>query len=396
MSAYIVAAARTAAGRNRGSLRNVHPVTLGGAVLNGLLDKCPSLDPALVDDVIFGCVSQAGEKAGNVARQCVLSSNLPESVPGTTVDRQCGSSQQAIHFAAQAVMSGTQDIVFAGGVESMTRVPMFSNMPKNLGKPNDDSIKAKYGTSAEFFSQFHGAEAMGVKFEIEREAMDIFAARSHARAAAATAAGRFVSEIVPVLGHDKEENEVVFNEDEGIREGTTPEKLAGLETLVEMGVVSAVPGGPSAGAITAGNASQISDGAAGLIICNDEGLKKLGSSVTPLARIHSLALAANDPVLMLSAPIPATQKVLANAGLTIDDIDLYEVNEAFAVVPMAWSKMVGADEEKLNVNGGACALGHPLGATGAKLMTTLVNELVRREARYGLLSICEGGGTANA
>ena len=265
-----------------------------------------------------------------------------------------------------------------------------------LGKPNDDSIKARYNTPAPAFSQFIGAEMMGVKYGIEREAMDAFAARSHMRAAAATSEGRFKDEITAVPGVDKEGGEIIFDTDEGIRSQTTPEKLAGLDTLVQMGMLGPVEGGPKAGAITAGNASQMSDGAAALMVVNDAGLKKLGSSVTPMARIHSLALAANDPVLMLSAPIPATENVLSRSGLTIDDIGLYEVNEAFAVVPMAWSKMVGADEENLNVNGGACALGHPLGGTGAKLMTTLVHELVRREEQYGLLSICEGGGTANA
>ncbi|GMH74493.1 hypothetical protein TrLO_g15848 [Triparma laevis f. longispina] len=395
-TAYIVQAARTAAGRHKGALRKIHPVTLGSSLLNGLIDKVPSLDPALIDDVVFGCVSQAGENAFNLARQCVLSSKLPESVPGTTVDRQCGSSQQALHFAAQAVMSGTQDIVIAGGVESMTRVPMGSNMPKSLGAPNDDNIKARYNTNAGAFSQFIGAEMMHVKYGIGREAMDTYAARSHARAAVATAEGRFATEIIGLTGHDKEGNEIWFDKDEGIREGTTAEKLAGLDSLIQMGMLKPVGGGTQEGVITAGNASQMSDGAAGLLVCNEEGLKKLGSDVTPLAMIHSLALAANDPVIMLSAPIPATEKVLATAGLSINDIDLYEVNEAFAVVPMAWAQEMGADEDKLNVNGGACALGHPLGATGAKLMTTLVHELVRKEKRYGLLSICEGGGTANA
>ena len=331
-----------------------------------------------------------------MARGCVLSSNLPISVPGTTVDRQCGSSQQALHFAAQAVMSGTQDIVIAGGVESMTRVPMFSNMGKNVGMPNSDVVKEKFGSNEGFFSQFTGAEMMGVTFGIGREEMDAFAARSHERAHAAWEAGRFDAEVCPVTGHDKEGSEVLFSRDEGIRFGTTAGKLAGLQTLVEMGVAQSVPGGLESGTITAGNASQMSDGGSAIMVVNDVGLKKLGSSVTPLVQIRSLALAANDPVLMLSAPIPATQNALARAGLGINDMDLYEVNEAFAVVPLAWQKVLEADSGKLNVNGGACALGHPLGATGTKLMTTLVHELVRREGRYGLLSICEGGGTANA
>ena len=396
MAAYIVAAARTATGKQRGALRNAHPATLSAAVIDHILASLPSLDPADVDDVILGCVSQCQEQGGNIARHAVLSSTLPISVPGATIDRQCGSSQQAIHFAAQAVMSGTQDIVVAGGVESMTRIPMFSNMPGDKGGPVDAAIAAKFSTKAPFFSQFVGAEMMGVEFGVRRDEMDAFAARSHARAAAAQAAGVFDGEIVPVEGVDKEGAAVAHAKDEGVRAGTTAEKLAGLETLVEMGFAKAVDGGPEAGSITAGNASQISDGAAGLLVVSEAGLKKLGSSVTPLARVHSLAVAANDPVLMLSAPIPATEKLLARAGVAIGDVDAYEVNEAFAVVPMAWAKRCGADEAKLNIHGGACALGHPLGATGAKLATTLVHTLQRDEKRFGLLAICEGAGTANA
>jgi len=370
---------------------------MGSHVINDMLASMPSLDPADVDDVILGCVSQVGENAANLARQTVLSSNLPITVPGTTVDRQCGSSQQAIHFAAQAVMSGTQDIVIAGGIESMTRVPMFSNMgpDKNAG-PNNDIIKEKFNVKAPWFSQFIGAELMGAKYGITREEMDEFAVRSHLRAAAATEAGLFALEIVGIDGLDRDGNAIFFDKDEGIRANSSVESLAKLQTLVEMGACKPQLGAPELGAITAGNASQMSDGAAMVMVVNDAGLKKLGSSVTPLVQIRSLALAANDPVLMLSAPIPATEKALKHAGLSINDLDLYEVNEAFAVVPMAWSKTLGADESKLNVNGGACALGHPLGATGAKLMTTLVHQLVRQEGKYGLLSICEGGGTANA
>ena len=396
MAAYIVAAARTATGKQRGALRNAHPATLSAAVIDHILASLPSLDPADVDDVILGCVSQCQEQGGNIARHAVLSSTLPISVPGTTIDRQCGSSQQAIHFAAQAVMSGTQDIVVAGGVESMTRIPMFSNMPGDKGGPVDAAIAAKFSTKAPFFSQFVGAEMMGVEFGVRRDEMDAFAARSHARAAAAQAAGVFDGEIVPVDGVDKDGAAVAHAKDEGVRAGTTAEKLASLDTLVELGVAEAVAGGPELGAITAGNASQISDGAAALLVVNDAGLKKLGSAVTPLARVHSLAVAANDPVLMLSAPIPATEKLLARAGVAIGDVDVYEVNEAFAVVPMAWAKRCGADEAKLNIHGGACALGHPLGATGAKLATTLVHTLQREEKRFGLLAICEGAGTANA
>ncbi len=364
--------------------------------MNDLLRRVPSLDPSLVDDVILGCVSQVGEQGANIARSVVLSSKLPIGVPGTTVDRQCGSSQQAIHFAAQAVMSGTQDIVIAGGVECMTRQPIFSNMPKEFGKPNDDSIRAKFNTKVPFFSQFVGAEMMGAKYGITRPEMDAFAARSHARAFAATQAGKFKKEIAVLKGHTKEGAEFDLTVDEGIRKDTSVEKLRGLDTLVKLGMSPPVQGGPVEGAITAGNASQVSDGAAMLLIVNDNGLKKLGQGVRPLARIRSLALSATDPVLMLSGPISASELALKKAGLSLNDVGLYEVNEAFAVVPMAWSKQLKADEARLNVNGGACALGHPLGATGAKLMTTLVHEMVATNTKYGLLSICEGGGTANA
>jgi len=291
-------------------------------------------------------------------------------------------------------MSGTQDIVIAGGVESMTRVPMFSNMPKGAGHPNADATQAKYG-SAPFYSQFVGAEMLAHKYGITRQDCDEFAVRSHLRAADAIAAGKFDAEIVAVDGIDKEGNSVVHDKDEGVRPGSTVEALAKLDTLVSMGVCAPIPENPE-GVITAGNASQISDGAAALMVVNEQGLKKLGSGVTPLAEIRTLALAGTDPVLMLSGPIPATEKALQLAGLSINDIDLYEVNEAFACVPLAWERALGSDPEKLNVNGGACALGHPLGGTGAKLMTTLVHELQRSGKRFGLQAICEGGGTANA
>ncbi|KAH8051149.1 hypothetical protein JL720_15212 [Aureococcus anophagefferens] len=310
MAAYIVAAARTATGKQRGALRNAHPATLSAAVIDHILASLPSLDPADVDDVILGCVSQCQEQGGNIARHAVLSSTLPISVPGATIDRQCGSSQQAIHFAAQAVMSGTQDIVVAGGVESMTRVPMFSNMPGDKGGPVDAAIAAKFSTKAPFFSQFVGAEMMGVEFGVRRDEMDAFAARCRRRPRSSSSTTR---------------------------------------------------------------------------------ASEARSAATPLAR-PLLAVAANDPVLMLGAD-PATEKL---AGVAIGDVDVYEVNEAFAVVPMAWAKRCGADEAKLNIHGGACALGHPLGATGAKLATTLVHTLQREEKRFGLLAICEGAGTANA
>lgn len=392
--AFIVAAARTAAGKRNGWFSQTHPAVLGARVVNNLVAERVGMDPALVDDVIFGCVSQVGEQAANIGRNVVLSSDLPITVPGTSVDRQCGSSQQAIHFAAQAVMSGTQDIVIAGGVESMTRVPMMSNLVKDVGMPNSSVVQDKFGRAG-FYSQFVSAEMMGVKYDISREEMDAFAAASHAKAAAASEAGIFDAEICAVEGVDADGNTVTVTKDQGIRAGTTAEKLSSLETLVSMGACPPLPERPG-GVITAGNASQISDGAAAVMLCNEAGLRKLGSSVTPLAEIRALSLAGTDPVLMLSGPIPATAAALARAGLSIDDIDLYEVNEAFAVVPLAWEKEVGSDPDKLNVNGGACALGHPLGGTGAKLMTTLVHELVRSGKRYGLQAICEGGGTANA
>mmetsp|Transcript_176 Transcript_176/g.215 ORF Transcript_176/g.215 Transcript_176/m.215 type:complete len:404 (+) Transcript_176:38-1249(+) len=393
--AYIVACARTAAGRNRGRISHVHPGDLGAAVVNSLVfDRIPEqFDPALVDDVIFGCVSQVGAQAANVARNVVLSSKLPMSVPGTTVDRQCGSSQQAIHFAVQAVMSGTQDVVIAGGVESMSQIPIFSNVGNKNGTPNSPTMKATYGDHP-FYSQFTGAELLAQKYDLSREDCDVFASESHAKAHAAIQAGHFSNEIVSMMGQDKEGNEVVHDTDEGVRPGTTTETLANLDSLVKLGVCPPISERPE-GVLTAGNASQVSDGSAGLLICNEAGLKKLGNP-QPLAVVKSLALAGTDPVLMLSGPIPATQKVLENAGLDIQDIDLFEVNEAFACVPLAWQKALNTDPTKLNVNGGACALGHPLGATGAKLMTTLVHELHRSGKKYGLQAICEGGGTANA
>lgn len=361
------------------------------------------MDGALVDDVIMGCVSQVGSQTANIGRGMVLSSDsLPSTVPGTTVDRQCGSSQQAIHFAAQAVMSGTQDIVIAGGVESMSGVPMFSAIAKGkLGTPNSDAMHAKYGATDEgFFSQFVSAELMCSKYNITRAEMDAFAAQSHARGLKATQAGAFKDEIVSIMGkNQKTGEEKLHDKDEGLRGDTTADALAELDSLVQMGFCpSTGPGGGESfgeGRITAGNASQICDGAAAVMVVNEEGLKKLGCE--PLAEVRALALAGTDPVLMLSGPIPATQKALAKAGLSIQDIDMCEVNEAFACVPMAWQKELGADPARLNMLGGAIALGHPLGGTGAKLMTTLVHEMKRDSSkRYGLLAICEGGGTANA
>lgn len=384
-TAYIVDACRTAGGRRGGRLSKWNPSDLGATVVDALVDR-NGFKPEIIDDVIFGCVSQIGAQGGNLARNVVLSSKLPESVPGTTVDRQCGSSQQAVHFAAQAVMSGTQDIVIAGGVEVMSLIPIGSNimdgMAAGRGMPSGENIQKRY--PGVMFSQFEGAEIVAQKFNITREEMEQLAVNSHKRAFEATKEGKFKSEIIPVKGYDKKKDqEVVHNTDEGIRWPTDPEKLKKLPLLK-----------PDGGRITAGTASQICDGASAMLICNEAGLKKLG--LRPRARIVALALAGDDPVMMLGGPIPATKNVLNRAGLSMDDMDLYEVNEAFASVPLAWQKELGADLNKLNVNGGAMALGHPLGATGTKIMTTLLNEMERRKVRYGLQAICEGGGTANA
>eukprot|EP00041_Stephanoeca_diplocostata_P029951 m.893820 g.893820 ORF g.893820 m.893820 type:complete len:412 (+) comp23663_c0_seq10:185-1420(+) len=397
-TAYIVEAVRTAAGRKNGRLSQWHPVSLGAAVLDALVERA-GIDGSLVDDVIVGCVSQSGAQGGNVGRNMVLASQrIPESVPGTSVDRQCGSSQQAIHFAVQAVMSGTQDVVIAAGVESMSQVPMGSNIGDSFkaghGLPMTEELTTKYGQRLEargqrMFSQFEGAEILAEDFKLSREEMDAFAVRSHKRAAAATAAGHFKKEIVPLKGVDKQGKEVVHDTDEGIRASVDMASVGKLKSLKEL-----QSKGKLKGAITAGLASQIADGAAAILICNEEGLKKLG--VTPRARVVALALAGTDPVTMLGGPIPATRTVLQRSGLTLKDMDLYEVNEAFASVPLSWVKALDADMDKLNVNGGAMALGHPLGGTGCKLMTTLLHELERRGGRYGLQAICEGGGTANA
>jgi len=381
--AYIVGALRTATGKNRGRLSHIHPVDLGAMLVDGLVEQV-GVAPENVDDLVFGCVSQSSEQAGNVARNVALASKLGESVPGVSVDRQCGSAQQAIHFAAQAVMSGTQDLVIAGGVESMSRVPMFSNVEdgadKGRGEPKSDRLEERYPGVE--FSQFSGAEMLAKKYEISREELDNFGYQSHMRATEATESGRFREEILPL--HLTLENGDIFvhDADEGIRPNASLEAISELEPLAPGGV------------ITAGTASQISDGAAAIMVANEEAVKKYG--LKPRARFHSLAVVGSDPVIMLEGPIPATKKVLERVGLEIGDIDLYEVNEAFGSVPLAWAKAVGADLDKLNVNGGAQANGHPLGCTGAKLMTTLLHELERRNGRYGLLAICEGGGTANA
>lgn len=381
--AYIVAAVRTAGGRKGGKLSGWHPADLAAQVLDALVARTGA-DPALVDDVIMGCVSQVGEQAGNVARNAILASRLPESVPGTSVDRQCGSSQQALHFAAQAVMSGAMDIVIAAGVESMTRVPMglSSQLPaKNgFGVPKSPGVEARYPGVQ--FSQFTGAETIARKYDLSREQLDAYALLSHQRAAAATKAGRFNAEIVPVEVRTAEGgNGEMHTSDEGIRYDATLESIGSVKLIAE------------GGRVTAASASQICDGAAGLMVVNEAGLKKLG--VKPLARVHHMTVIGHDPVVMLEAPLPATEIALKKAGLKIGDIDLFEVNEAFAPVPLAWLKATGADPSRLNVHGGAIALGHPLGGSGAKLMTTLVHALHTHGKRYGLQTMCEGGGLAN-
>ena len=382
--AYIVSAVRTAGGKKNGKLSGWHPADLGAEVLNELVNQT-GINPEDIDDVIFGCVDQVGAQSGNLARNSVLASCLPESVPGTTVDRQCGSSQQAIHFAAQAVMSGTQDVVIAGGVEAMSMVPIGASVKDGFdaghGFPfNAEGIAKRY--PGVFFSQFTGAELVAEKWKLSRENLDAFALESHQKAKHATEMKYFDKEILPLAGRNEHnDNDMVFA-DEGIRFDASLEALAGLNPVTEGGV------------ITAGNASQITDGAAAIMICNDEGLKKI--KVDPRAKIIALSVVGDDPVFMLTGPIPASHDVLARAKMSIDDMDIYEVNEAFAPVPLAWAIELGADKAKLNVNGGAMALGHPLGATGAKLMTTMLHELERREGKYALQAICEGGGTANA
>ena len=382
--AYIVAAARTAGGRRHGRLSGWHPADLAAQVLDALVARTGA-DPALVEDVIMGCVGQVGEQAMNIARNAVLASTLPESVPATSIDRQCGSSQQALHFAAQAVMSGAMDVVIAAGVESMTRVPMGTPIvlpfKNGLGTYMSPAMQQRYPGIE--FSQFTGAEMMAKKYGLEKAQLDAYALGSHQRAIAATLAGLFDAEIVPVRArmNDGTEPGDLHTRDEGIRFDATLESIAGVKLIAE------------GGRCTAATASQICDGAAGLMVVSERGLKTLG--VKPLARIHHMSVLGHDPVIMLEAPLPATQRALQKAGMKIEDIDLYEVNEAFAPVPLAWLQALGADPDRLNVNGGAIALGHPLGGSGAKLMTTLVHALGQRGKRYGLQTMCEGGGMAN-
>ncbi len=378
--AYIVTAVRTAGGRRGGRLAAIHPNDLGALSLDALVERA-GIDPGAVEDVIVGCVSQVGEQSMHVGRHCVLASKrLPESVPAVTIDRQCGSSQQAVQFAAQAVMSGTQDLVIAAGVESMTRVPMGSSALADQGvSPISERVRERY--KVKMFSQFVGAEMIARKRGYDRERLDGYALESHRRALAAIEAGAFADEIVPVEVTLDDRSSAVHDRDEGVRADTSMEALAGLKTLVPDGV------------ITAGNASQICDGSAAVLVASERALKAHG--LEPLARIVNLTVTAGDPVVMLEEPLYATERALDRAGLKVDDVDLFEVNEAFAPVPLAWLEHTGADPDRLNVNGGAIALGHPLGATGAKLMTTLVHALKRRGKRYGLQTMCEGGGMAN-
>lgn len=382
--AFIVAARRTAGGRRNGGLSGWHPADLAAAVLDALVEDT-GIDPAAIDDVIMGCVSQVGEQSANIARNAVLASRLPESVPGTSVDRQCGSSQQALHFAAQAVISGTMDCVIAAGVESMTRVPMFtpSELARKAGMGVYMSPRMSERYPAVQFSQFAGAEILARKYGLSKLQLDEYALESHRRAALATREGRFEREIVEVETRRSGETvaTTMHSSDEGIRFDATLDAIAGVKLLHEGGV------------ITAANASQICDGAAGVIVVNERALKTFG--LRPLARVHHMSVMGHDPIIMLEAPIHATEIALRKAGLRIQDIDAYEVNEAFASVPLAWLQSIGADPERLNVNGGAIALGHPLGGTGAKLMATLVNVLEQQSGRYGLQTMCEGGGMAN-
>ncbi len=372
--AYIVDALRTPVGRRGGGLSGVHPADLGAHAIRTLVERT-GIDPLAVDDVVFGCVDTVGPQAGDIARTCWLAAGLPEEIPGTTVDRQCGSSQQAVHFAAQAVMSGTADVIVAGGVQNMSMIPISSAMtlaePLGFADPfsTSEGWTARYGTQE--VSQFRGAEMIAEKWGISRDDMEAFAVESHERAIRARAEGRFEREIVPLAG---------VEHDEGPREPNW-EKIRSLPPLVE------------GGRLTAAVASQISDAAAAMLVVSEDALRD--HELTPRARIHHLSVRGADPIFMLTAPIPATAYALSKAKMTLDDIDLVEINEAFASVVLAWQKETGADLTKVNVNGGAIALGHPLGATGVRLMTTLLHELERTGGRYGLQTMCEGGGQAN-
>ena len=376
--AVIVEAVRSPVGKRNGALSGIHPAELSAQVLNGLVERA-GVEPALVDDVIWGCVMQAGEQALDIARTAALSAGWPETVAGVTVDRQCGSSQQSLNFAVAGVIAGHYDVVVAGGVESMSRTPMGSSLA-NGGNPYGESFKARYSKTP---NQGVGAEMIAEQWGFSRTQLDEFSLRSHEKAAAAQDAGAFKDQIVGIKTKDADGNDTVVLEDGGIRRGGTVESMAKIK-----------PAFKEDGVIHAGNSSQISDGSAALLIMSAEKAKSLG--LKPLAKVHTATLAGADPVIMLTAPIPATQKALKKSGLSIDDIGAFEVNEAFAPVPMAWLKDIGADEKKLNPNGGAIALGHPLGGSGARILTTLLYHMRDNNIRYGLQTMCEGGGQANA
>ncbi|RRR99773.1 thiolase family protein [Glycomyces terrestris] len=380
--AVVLAAARTPLGRRRGALAGVHPVDLAAHAMNAALERS-GLGPDAVDDVVLGCVSQVGEQSWNAARNAVLAAGWPDAIPGTTVDRQCGSSQQAVAFAAAAVLAGHADVVVAGGVESMSRVPMGSSLGADAGVPYGPVVRERYAaqvdtTAAMPFDQGVAAERVAAKYGIGREAMDAFALASHEKAAAATDKGAFAAEIAPVRTPDG-----LVEVDEGIRRDTSLERLAGLKPVFV-----------ADGSVTAGSSSQISDGAAALVITTDEHARRLGAR--PIARIAAACAVGSDPVLMLDGPIPATAKILRRTGLDLDEIDVFEVNEAFSAIPLAWLAETGADEERLNPNGGAIALGHPLGASGARLAATMLHHMREAGLRRGLQVMCEGGGMANA
>jgi acetyl-CoA acyltransferase len=383
-TAVIVDAVRTPGGRRNGKLRGWHAVDLAAEPLKALAER-NDLDPALVEDVIMGCVMQVGEQALNIGRNAVLAAGYPESVPSTTIDRQCGSSQQALHFAAQGVMAGAYDVVIAAGVEHMTHTPMGSSVVRDLGFPFGPRMMERYAERGGLVSQGISAEMIADQWDLSRQDLDAFGARSQQFAARATAEGRFEREILPLLVKDDEGavTDETISTDEGVRPDTTAEVLANLK-----------PAFKPDGKVTAGNSSQISDGAAAVLIMSEEKANALG--LTPRARFHAFSLAGVDPVTMLTGPIPATRTVLEKAKMTIDDIDLIEINEAFASVVLAWEKELHADMDRVNVNGGAIAIGHPLGCSGAKLMCTLLNELERTGGRWGLETMCEGGGMANA
>lgn len=377
--AVIVEAVRSPVGKRNGALSGVHPSELSAQVLNGLVQRA-GIDPGLVDDVIWGCVMQAGEQALDIARTAVLTAGWPETVPGVTVDRQCGSSQQSLHFAVAGVVAGHYDVVVAGGVESMSRVPMGSSLASG-GHPYPEAFLTRYDNKSP--NQGVGAEMIAEQWGLSRTALDEFSVGSHEKAAAAQDSGAFKDQIVGINVTDADGNKATVLEDGGIRRGGTVEGLAKLK-----------PAFKEDGVIHAGNSSQISDGSAALLITSAEKAKELG--LKPIAKVHTAVLAGADPVIMLTAPIPATQKALAKSGLSVDQIGVFEVNEAFAPVPMAWLKDIGADESKLNPNGGAIALGHPLGGSGARILTTLLYHMRDNNIQYGLQTMCEGGGQANA